>query len=278
MKKKKNFVKKILKPQPNIAIIRLHGIIAASTKGNTLSLASLEAALEKAFSLPRLKAVALDINSPGGSPVESSKIYRRIRSLSEQTDVPVYSFASDVAASGGYWLACAGDEIYAEHSSIVGSIGVISASFGFQELIKKYGIQRRVYTAGKSKSILDPFVEEKEDDIRHLRNVQDDIHHHFKELVRMARGSKIQDEENTFTGAFFTGSQAVPLGLIDGVSELKIKMYEKFGEEISFRVVNPVPKQKRWWMGRLRGMAAEDIIGEAISQIEQKSIWSRFGL
>lgn len=270
----------MIKRPPNVAIVRLHGVIGLQMKSRELglNLANLEDPLERAFNLPRLKAVALDINSPGGSPVESSKIYRRIRSLSEQKEVPVYSFASDVAASGGYWLACAGDEIFAEDSSVVGSIGVISAGFGFKQVIEKLGVERRIYTVGKSKSMLDPFLDEKADDVRHLHKIQESIHDAFKDLVRMARVDKIQNEDEIFSGAFWTGRQAKLMGLVDGLGEMRIILQEKFGTDINFRIMNP-PRPKRWWnMTQHSRLSIEELVDEGVNALEARSTWSKYGL
>ena len=190
--------------------------------------------IKKAFSFKKSKNIAISINSPGGSPVQSHLIHDYIRQLAKKNKKKVIVFAEDVAASGGYLIACAGDEIYANSSSIVGSIGVISASFGFQEAIKKIGIQRRVYTAGKNKSTLDPFKEEKEEDIDRIKKLQLELHSDFIDVVKKSRGSKLKDPEknNTFTGEFWSGSTSMKLGLIDGIGNAEQILREKFGEDI----------------------------------------------
>jgi len=210
-------------PAPKVAVVRLTGAIGAGgTLRGGLTLAGLADPLERAFSLPGAKAVALSINSPGGSPVQSALIAQRIRDLAEEKNVKVYAFCEDVAASGGYWLACAADEIYASESSIVGSIGVVSAGFGFPELLRRYGVERRVYTSGERKVILDPFDEEKEEDIARLKAIQEQVHESFKTMVRSRRGQRLKGDEATlFNGDFWVGQSAYELGLIDGIADLR---------------------------------------------------------
>ena len=193
--------------------------------------------IKKAFSFKKSKNIAISINSPGGSPVQSHLIHDYIRQLAKKNEKKVIVFAEDVAASGGYLIACAGDEIYANSSSIVGSIGVISASFGFQDAIKKIGVQRRVYTAGKNKSTLDPFKEEKEEDIERIKRLQLELHSDFIEVVKKSRGSKLKDPEknNTFTGEFWSGTTSMKLGLIDGIGNAEQILREKFGEDIDIK-------------------------------------------
>jgi signal peptide peptidase SppA len=200
---------------PVVAVLRLAGIVGqAGGFRRGLSLASLAGPIERAFKMRRVQAVALSVNSPGGSPVQATLIARRIRALAAEHDMPVFAFAEDVAASGGYWLACAGDEIYAEASSIVGSIGVISSGFGFQGLLERMGVERRLHTAGANKGMLDPFLDEKESDVEHLATIHED----FMNLVRDRRGKRLKgDEAELFSGAFWTGRKALELGLIDGI-------------------------------------------------------------
>ena len=233
----------IFKKKPVIPHVRLTGIIGSVGRFKQgIDLAGQQAIL-KAFSYKKSKHIAISINSPGGSPVQSHLIYSYIRQLANKNKMKVIFFAEDVAASGGYFIACAGDEIYANSSSIVGSIGVISASFGFKELIKKIGIERRVYTAGKNKSTLDPFVEEKEEDVKRIKNLQLDLHADFIKVVKESRGNKLKDPENNiFTGEFWSGSKALKLGLVDGIGNLDQVLKEKFGENV---IIKRFEKQKR---------------------------------
>jgi len=233
------FEKKITIPH-----IRLTGVIGSAGKFKQgLDLAGQKDMLKKAFSFKKAKHVAISINSPGGSPVQSHLIFSYIRQLADKNKIKVLIFAEDVAASGGYLISCAGDEIYANSSSIIGSIGVISASFGFKDLIKKIGIERRVYTAGKNKSTLDPFVEEKEDDIKRLKSIQLELHADFIKVVENSRGTKIKEPEknNIFTGEFWTGAAALKLGLIDGIGNVDQVLKEKFGDKV---IIKNFEKQK----------------------------------
>ncbi|ABS62348.1 peptidase S49 [Parvibaculum lavamentivorans DS-1] len=278
-------------PKPVVAVVRLSGTIGPSQplRGG-LNLAAVAAPLEAAFSMRNVKAVALLINSPGGSPVQSSLIYKRIRALAEEKSVPVYAFAEDVAASGGYMIACAADEIYADESSIVGSIGVVSAGFGFTGLIEKLGVERRVHTAGESKAMLDPFQPEREEDVRRLEALQLDVHENFKKLVRGARGERLKaDDPAIFSGEFWAGQGAVERGLIDGLGDVRSKMRSLFGENVKLRLVSP---RTPWWRpgggiassrfgGLSEGFGAgfASQIGEGlIAAAERRSLWSRFGL
>ena len=276
-------------PKPVVAVVRLSGVISdrSGIGRSRLSAAGLVTVLETAFKMPNLKAVALAINSPGGSPVQSSLIGKRIRALAEEHEVPVIAFAEDVAASGGYWLACAADEIYADDSSVIGSIGVISAGFGFQNAIKKLGVERRVYTAGEMKSTLDPFLREKPDDIERLAELQQDVFNAFKEMVRERRKDKLNaSEEELFTGAFWTGRRALEMGLIDGLGELTSVMQERYGDKVRFR---PVEQRQNWLKQKLGfGMtsrnwpsskgAMSSIFDEVLVAIEERGLWNKFGL
>lgn len=264
---------------PTVAVLRLSGVIGqlGPTRRGGMNLADLAEAIEKAFELPRLKAVALAVNSPGGSPVQSSLIAGRIRALAEEKEVPVYAFCEDVAASGGYWLACAADEVYANGASIVGSIGVISAGFGFPAVLDKLGIERRVYSAGDRKAQLDPFRPEDADDVRHLKEIQQDLHEQFMDYVRTRRGDKLKGEEKVlFTGDFWSGRRATELGLVDGIADLRGKMREVYGEKVKLRVVTQPRSwlQRRLGMQGFAGMWARDLIGAA----EERVWWSRYGL
>jgi signal peptide peptidase SppA len=271
------FLKKTLLPNknPKIACLNLHGVIGADSKFSAgLNFENISPLLKRAFETKNAKAVALSINSPGGSPVQSELIYNYIRELSEEKKIPVFTFAQDVAASGGYWLLLSGDEIYAHNSSIVGSIGVIFSGFGFVELIKKIGINRRVYTEGKNKAILDPFLPEQEENVEILKNCQRDIFEGFKELVKSRRHNKLKDlDENLFTGAFWSGKKAVELGLVDLVANLRGKMKEKFGEKIEFIEI----KSKKSF---LKSFFSEksDLAQSLISKAEERLSFAKFGL
>ena len=269
-----------------IPVLRFSGAIGVITPlrpGITLSTSA--AAIERAFTMRGAKAVAIQINSPGGSAVQSVMIYRRIRALAEEKKLKVYVFAEDVAASGGYLLALAGDEIYADASSIVGSIGVITATFGVNELINKIGIQRRVYTAGKSKDTLDPFLPEKPEDVERIKAIQRDVHDEFISLVKERRGARLhQADDELFTGAFWSGKKAHELGLIDGLADIRSKMREIHGEEVRFKLVAPSTS----WFRRRRSVFAGDggfqfgfspggIADDIISAVEARALWSRFG-
>jgi signal peptide peptidase SppA len=264
------------KSQPRVNVVRLHGAIGMSQPlRSSLTAKDLEPQLEKAFT-KNLAAVALSINSPGGSPVQSALIHARIRSLAEEFKVPVYVFCEDVAASGGYWLACAGDEIYADESSIVGSIGVISAGFGFVEAIAKLGVERRVHTSGENKSILDPFQPQKQDDVDRLLSLQKDIHTAFKALVRSRRGKKLKgDEAEMFSGAFWAGRQALELGLIDGIGHMHEVLKQKFGDKL---VMKNIVASPGWGLKRLGFGTFAELPAAAIETLETRAIWAKFGL
>ena len=228
-----------------VAHIKLNGIIGNAGKFKQgIDFSGQEEIIEKAFSLKKAKAVAITINSPGGSPVQSHLIYKFIRTQAKKNKKRVIVFAEDVAASGGYLIACAGDEIYANSSSIIGSIGVIYSSFGFTELIKKIGVERRVHTAGKNKSTLDPFLDEKTEDIERLKNIQLDLHKDFIKVVEESRGSKLNKSEiELFSGEFWSGSKAKELGLVDGIGNANEILKEKFGEDIT---IKQFEKSKGW--------------------------------
>lgn len=258
---------------PRVAVIRMSGIIAdtARTKTN-ISYSKYVALIDKAFSKANT-AVALLINSPGGSAAQSALVAGRIRHKAEETGLPVYAFVEDVAASGGYWLACAADEIYAQEVSVVGSIGVISAGFGFQDLLARYGVERRVHTSGKVKGFLDPFQPEKDEDIKRLKNLQGDIHDAFIEWVRARRGEKLRGKDSAlFEGQFWTGERAVENGTIDGFGEVKSFMADKYGEDVKFLFLAP----ERKFLPSLLPFTslAEDVA----DTIESRSWWSRYGL
>ncbi|RCL02804.1 MAG: Signal peptide peptidase SppA [Candidatus Tokpelaia sp. JSC188] len=226
--------------QVEVPVVRLQGMITAqaSPLKNTLSLSKCAIALEKAFSNKKAPVVALVVNSPGGSPVQSRLIFQRIRDLAEENKKQVLVFVEDIAASGGYMIACAGDKIYADPSSIVGSIGVISSSFGFPELLKKIGIERRVHTSGKSKVSLDPFLPEKKADVEHLKALQLEIHETFITLVRERRSERLLNDNSLFTGLFWTGLKGKELGLIDGLGDIRSILKELYGKETQLRLIS----------------------------------------
>lgn len=266
-----------------IPVVRLHGAIMAGSSRfrNDLSLSSTAGMLEEAFSDKDAPAVAISINSPGGSPVQSRLIYRRIRDLAAEKNKKVHVFVEDVAASGGYMIAVAGDEIIADPSSIVGSIGVVSASFGFTELIKKIGVERRVHTAGSNKSTLDPFKPENKQDIEHLKALQLEIHETFINLVKERRGEKLSDNPDLFTGLFWTGIRGLELGLIDGLGDMRSHLQSQYGPKTKLKLIAPprglfgrkLPSAEIGFGGIGAGFA-EGIVNAA----EERALWSRFGL
>ena len=262
---------------PIVPIIQLSGVIGnfgPARRG--LSLSALAEPLEQAFRMGRVKAVALAINSPGGSPVQSALIARRIRALSDEKQIPVFAFCEDVAASGGYWLACAADEIYADGASIVGSIGVVSANFGFPALLERIGVERRVHTAGDKKAMLDPFRPEDPKDIKLLKEIQKDLHEQFIAYVCERRAQRINASEKTlFSGEFWTGRKARELGLVDGIGDLRSVMREKLGESVRFRIMVP----SRGWLQRKLVVEREaSLAKEVMTAFEERAIWMRFGL
>lgn len=272
--------------QVEIPVVRLHGAIMSG--GNSLrpslSLEGIAAELQKAFDDKHAPAVAITINSPGGSPVQSRLIYQRIRALAEEKKKKVYVFVEDVAASGGYMIALAGDEIIADPSSIVGSIGVVSSSFGFTELIKKIGVERRVYTAGQNKVSLDPFLPEKKADIERLKALQLEVHKTFIDMVLERRDAKLSDDPDLFSGLFWTGIKGKELGLIDGLGDIRSHLIKQYGAKTKLNLIQP----QRGLLGKkipgisinnetLAEIAAQT--GEAmLSKMEEKALWSRYGL
>ena len=271
---------------PNVAVLRLSGVISPSGRpfSGSLNLASLAAPIQQAFSLRGVKAVALSINSPGGSPVQSALIARRVRSLAREKELPVFAFIEDIAASGGYWLACAADEIFAEPSSIVGSIGVVSAGFGFQDAMKRLGIERRVYTQGRHKAILDPFKPEDPEDIERLKLLQQDIFQDFKDHVRERRGKRLKgDDDILFNGDVWTGGRAEEIGLVDGLGDLRTVLRDRFGERVRLRTVGT---SKSWFRRRL-GFALsssdgleshEAFVNGIVNAVEARALWARYGI
>ncbi|WP_054004031.1 S49 family peptidase [Shimia sp. SK013] len=258
-----------LKSEPTVAVVRLNGVIASGARGQ-LNDQALGPILEKAFSRGKPAAVVLEINSPGGSPVQSALIGARIRRLAEEKEVPVLAFVEDVAASGGYWLAAAADEIFADANSVVGSIGVISAGFGAHVFLSRQGIERRVHTAGGSKSMLDPFRPEKEEDVARLKRLLGQIHGNFIEHVQSRRGDKLDKSEDLFTGEIWAGSDAVDLGLIDGIGHMMPVLKERFGDKVKLRRYGV----RRSVFQRFGATLAQD----ALSGIEERAEYARFGL
>jgi signal peptide peptidase SppA len=269
-----------------IPVVRLSGTIA--TGGGlrpSLSLASAAPLLEKAFADKSAPCVAISVNSPGGSPVQSRLIYRRIRDLADENRKPVFMFLEDVAASGGYMIAIAGDEIIADPSTIVGSIGVVAATFGFPELLKKLGVERRVYTAGTNKSTLDPFQPEKKSDVAHLKALQLEVHQTFIDMVKERRGAKLANDPDLFTGLFWTGIKGKELGLVDHLGDMRSFLKGRFGEKAKLRLIT----QPRGMFGLRQGgtpgvggsnaeRAAVAATDHLLSTLEERALWGRFGL
>ncbi len=257
-----------MKSDPTVAVIRLAGSIGVGR--NQLNDDSLAPVIEKAFKKGKPAAVAIVINSPGGSPAQSSLIGSRIRRLADEKDIPVHAFVEDVAASGGYWLATAADDIWIDESSVVGSIGVIAASFGAHEFLAKQGIERRVHTAGKSKSMLDPFRPEKKEDVARLKGIMGQLHDTFITHVKSRRGDRVTDEIDLFTGEFWLGHEAVKLGLADGIGHAAPKLKEIYGDKVKFTKYG----RKRGLFQRFGATMAEDALGA----IEDRAAYARFGL
>lgn len=270
-----------LDPQDSVAVLRMSGVIADSSmmRRAGINFKKFDKSIEEAFGVKRLKAVALIINSPGGAPAQCSLISAKIRKLASEKSVPVFAFVEDVAASGGYWLSCIGDEIYAQETSIVGSIGVISSGFGLDEFIKKYDVKRRIYTSGRDKSFLDPFKPEKAEDISRLKNLQGQMHQSFKEWVHERRDPRLMGEDSELMeGAFWTGKEAMEKGLIDGIGDVHSVLKEKFGDKI--RVVECTPEKKGLLSSFLPFGDSEAGFdaGSIIEIAEERSAWNRFGL
>ena len=270
---------------PIVPVVRLAGVIGVVTPLRSgLTLGGLARTLDRAFKTRHARAVALLINSPGGSPVQSHLIFRRIRELAEEHELPVIAFIEDVGASGGYMIACAADEIVCDASSMVGSVGVVGGTFGFHKLIEKIGVERRLYTAGERKVLLDPFLPEKPEDVKRLKAIQKDIHENFIALVKARRGGKLQGPEKTlFSGEFWTGARAVELGLADSLGELRAALRARFGEKVLTPLVNA---ERLSIVRRLLGAESHggDFAGrpglgeEVISALEARALWARYGL
>ena len=270
---------------PVVPVVRLNGIIGVSSPLRPgLTLSGIAKTLDRAFAVPNASTVALVINSPGGSPVQSHLIFRRIRELAAEKNRRVVAFVEDAAASGGYMIACAGDEIVADPHSIVGSIGVVGGSFGFTKLIDKIGIERRLYTSGDHKAMLDPFLPEDPGDVERLKKLQREIHDAFIGLVKSRRGGKLSGPENDlFSGEYWTGTRGLELGLVDAIGDLRGVLRERFGD----KVVTPLITAERGWLGRrIAGVTGSDLLQgmpaglaeDFISALEARALWSRYGL
>jgi len=271
--------------QPVVPVVRLTGVIGFGTPLRPgLSLATVARSLDRAFATRNAPAVALVVNSPGGTPAQSHLIFRRIRELALEKSRRVIVFVEDAAASGGYMIACAGDEIIADPHSIVGSIGVVGGSFGFDKLIEKYGVERRIYTSGEHKAMLDPFLPENPDDVARLKKLQREIHDSFIALVKSRRGGKLNGPENDlFSGEYWTGTRGLELGLVDGIGDLRTVLRQRFGD----KVVTPLISAERGWLGRRlagvtdsalpQGLAA-GLADDVISALEARALWARYGL
>lgn len=263
---------------PRVTVLRLQGVIAARAGAGTLSHAALGPVIERAFRTGRPAAVALAINSPGGSPVQSSLIGSHIRRLADELSVPVHAFVEDVAASGGYWLAAAADDIWVDRSSITGSIGVISAGFGFPELLARAGIERRVHTAGEDKSLLDPFRPERPEDVTRLHAIQRRVHAHFIDHVRTRRGARLATDRSLFEGELFVGLEAVEAGLADGIGHLVPKLRERYGEKVRLRNLG----LRRPFLRRIVPSVGPSGMGQGLADtadaFEARALWARFGL
>jgi signal peptide peptidase SppA len=275
-------LKRFVEKSPVVAVLPLYGVIASGggkLRGENINLSGMAEKIEDAFSTKNLSAVALPINSPGGSPVQSSLIFDRIRQLADEKEIPVYAFAEDVMASGGYWLGLCADEIYVNQNSVVGSIGVVSAGFGFTALLEKVGVERRAYSAGENKMKLDPFSPEKEEDVVWLKKLQTEIHENFKELVKNRRGDRLKKrkDKELFSGDVWTGPKAVELGLVDGIADIRSFMREKYGEKVKFKRF----EGRQGFLQRKLGLGAsvgEEAVETFIAAVKNQAAWGRFGL
>ena len=270
---------------PIVPVVRLSGAIGISSPLKPgLTLANVARSLDRAFTMRNIRAVALSINSPGGAAAQSHLIHRRIRALADENKVPVIAFVEDVAASGGYMIACAADEIVADNSSIVGSIGVVGGSFGFDKLIAKIGIERRLYTSGEHKAMLDPFLPEKPEDVERLKAIQQKIHESFIALVKSRRGAKLDSRESAlFSGEYWTGQQSRELGLVDGVGDLRTTLRERYGEKLR----TPLIAERGLFGRRVPGVSfsgleqlwsGPTLADDMVATLEARALWSRYGL
>lgn len=269
---------------PVVPVVRLSGVIGVVTPLRPgMMLSTVARSLERAFSVRNARAVALIINSPGGSPSQSHLIFRRIRQLSAEKEIPVLAFIEDVGASGGYMLACAADEIICDQYSIVGSIGVVGGSFGFPKAMEKLGIERRLYTSGDRKVMLDPFQPEKPEDVKRIKAIQKDIHDHFIALVKERRGAHLKGADKTlFSGEFWTAQRAVELGLADGIGDLRSTLRERYGDKVRTPLIS---SERTFWGRKLPGVGLAEALGghpgladDLVSALEARALWSRYGL
>jgi len=272
-----------MRRRPVVPVVRLSGVIGAVTPLRSgMSLAGVARTLERAFGTRHAVAVAFVINSPGGSAVQSRQIFLRIRQLAAEKKLPVLVFVEDVAASGGYMIACAGDEILVDPSSIVGSIGVVGGSFGFEGLIKKIGVERRLYTAGEHKATLDPFLPEKPEDVARLKAIQLEIHAVFIDLVKQARGPRLKGADDyLFTGEYWAGGRAVELGLVDAIGDLRATLRARFGDQVQTPLIAPATGALAGLFGR-RSAGTVNVVSDlpegAMAALEARAVWARFGL
>jgi len=273
---KQTWLSRILRRSTTIPVVRLHGVIAAEQRQGRINIATVGPLLKRAFAIKSAPAVAIIVNSPGGSPVQSRLIAKRIRDLADEHDKPVLVFVEDAAASGGYFIAVAGDEIIVDPSSIVGSIGVIMAGFGFVGALEKLGIERRVHTAGNNKSTLDPFLPEKKGDIERIKQFELDIHNVFIDVVKSRRGAKLKAADDVlFTGEWWTGLRGVELGLVDAIGDLHETLRTRYGPDVELKVIEP----KRGWFSLPRfGFSTSGLTSELAATIEDRAAWARFGL
>jgi serine protease SohB len=266
---------------PVVPVVRLSGVIGISTPLKPgLTVGSVAKSLDRAFNASKARAVALAINSPGGSAAQSHLIHRRIRQLASEKQIPVIAFIEDVGASGGYMIACAADEIVCDGSSIVGSIGVVGGSFGFHKLLEKIGVERRLYTSGEHKAMLDPFLPENPEDVKRLKALQSEIHENFIALVKERRGDKLSGPENVlFSGEYWTGNRAKELGLVDSIGDLRAVLRERFGDTVQTPLIADRGLFGRRSSGVVASLTGEtDLAGDMVSALEERSIWARYGL
>ncbi|MFK4813013.1 S49 family peptidase [Devosia sp. ZW T5_3] len=271
-----NWLSRLVRRAPVIPVVRLQGVIAAEQRQGRLNIATVAPLLKRAFAIKSAPAIAIIVNSPGGSPVQSRLIGKRIRDLADEHNKPVLVFVEDAAASGGYFIAVAGDEIIADPSSIVGSIGVIMAGFGFVGALEKLGVERRVHTAGINKSTLDPFLPEKPGDVERIKQFELDIHQVFIDVVKTRRGAKLKAADDVlFTGEWWPGLRGIELGLIDTLGDIHEILHTRYGKDVELKMIEP----KRGWLSLPRfGFSASGLSADAAATIEDRAIWARFGL
>ena len=271
-----NWLSRLVRRAAVIPVVRLQGVIAAEQRQGRLNIATVAPLLKRAFAIKSAPAIAIIVNSPGGSPVQSRLIGKRIRDLADEHNKPVLVFVEDAAASGGYFIAVAGDEIIADPSSIVGSIGVIMAGFGFVGALEKLGVERRVHTAGINKSTLDPFLPEKPSDVERIKQFELDIHQVFIDVVKTRRGAKLKAADDVlFTGEWWPGLRGIELGLIDTLGDIHEILHTRYGKDVELKMIEP----KRGWLSLPRfGFSASGLSADAAATIEDRAIWARFGL